>query len=379
MIIEQIKDFDVFLNLEKDWNRIVKNSAHNTIFYRHEWFRCWWRAYGKNKQLFIVTIREGEELICLAPLMITKGKFRSLPVWKVEFIENDESPRCDFILSQEKDRLKLIKSIVEFLLKSNQSWDLVFLRKIPKDSKTCKYLMNICSNEGLRVCMNQSLKSPFLRIACDWETFYKSTSQRFKKRIRSNRNRLKRLGAISFENYTGQKSMEQVLPEIFAVGKKSWKEKINKSISSTDQNRIFFSKIYTETSSNKWPSVWLLKVNDNAVAFEFHLHYEGEIHALRSEFNETYREYSPGSVLESYIVENIFRNGLKSYDMGGSADNYKTRWTKSFREHTDMIIFRKGFYPKFLSLIEKQLIPYIKRKKSIYDAIRILKKQRIQR
>ena len=63
MITEEVKDFNEFLNLEEDWNRLLKKSSFNTVFLSHEWFKCWWQAYGKDKQLFIITVTEDKELI----------------------------------------------------------------------------------------------------------------------------------------------------------------------------------------------------------------------------------------------------------------------------------------------------------------------------
>jgi hypothetical protein len=378
LTIKEVKDFPSFLALEQEWNSLVEKSSTATVFFRHEWFKCWWKAYGEEKELFILLLyKENNHLIGISPLMISKKYFRGFPTRNIGFIENDETPCCDLILLQkEEERFKVIEKIVEYIIAKNRRWHIVLLQKVLKDSETYKNIMKVCCKKGLRVYERPSLNSPFLQISGDWDLFYKNTSQRFKKRLRYNNNMLKKLGTISIEGYTKPDEIKKVLPEIFDVGRKSWKEKIKRSISSTKQTRDFFSNLTAETTSNGWPLIWFLRINNEIVAFEFHLQYKGIIHALRSEFDEAYKNYSIGSVLDTHIVKSIFEKGFKEYDMGGNADTYKTHWTKSNRKHVDITILNKGIYPKFLAFLENQLISSIKKIRFIMAVRNIFKKKK---
>ena len=151
-------------------------------------------------------------------------------------------------------------------------------------------------------------------------------------------------------------------PWIFIIGKSSWKNKIGKSISSTEENKKFFSNLTATANTKGWLYVWMMKANGHPIAFEYDLQYRGRVHALRSEFNEEYASYSPGAVLESYIIRDVFLNGCKEYDMGGGADEYKKHWTTNIRQHVNIFVFNKGLYSKLMSFLEGIIIPYIKRK-----------------
>ena len=69
----------------------------------------------------------------------------------------------------------------------------------------------------------------------------------------------------------------------------------------------------------------------------------------------------------SHIVKNIFLGGFDEYDMGGGADSYKKHWTPSVREHINILVFNRGFYPELLRFLEGKLIPYLKGIKPVSD------------
>lgn len=357
IVIKEVMDFDSFLSLEEEWNALLEKCQNDTIFLRHEWFRCWWEAYGAGKELLILLIKENGELLGICPFMISKDDFRGFPIKKISFIENDETPRLNIIYIN--GRSEIIEAIIGYLLQKVKEWNILILDRIPVDSESYGMIQKVCQEKKLSFLNKTSWQSPFLRIETDWDTFYKNTSQRLKKRLRYDNNQLKKLGNIEVSQVNSKK---KDLEDIFCVGQSSWKNRIDKSISSTEENKRFFSSLTVTANAKGWLYVWMMKANGKPIAFEYDLQYKGKVHALRSEFNEEYASYSPGAVLESYIIKDIFLSGCKEYDMGGSADEYKKHWTVNIREHANILVFNKGLYPKLMSFLEGTIIPYIKRK-----------------
>lgn len=356
-IIEEVRNFSSFIALEKEWNSVVERSHGDTIFLRHEWFKCWWNAYGTEKELLILLAKEDGELIGISPLMISKGRFRGFPIKKISFIENDETPCSSIIYINDRD--EIVEAIISYVVQKVKAWDILILNKIPVDSESYAMIQKVCQENKIAFLNKTSWKSPFLKIETDWDTFYKNTSQRLKKRLRYNNNQLKKLGSIEGSQVEGG---EKDLEDIFMIGQSSWKNKIKKSISSTQENRKFFSSLTTTAKTKGWLYVWMMKANGKPIAFEYDLQYKGKVYALRSEFDEQYASNSPGAVLESDIIKSLFQNGFKEYDMGGSADEYKKHWTTDIREHANILVFNNGLYSKLLILLEGIIIPYIKRK-----------------
>lgn len=362
MIIEEVKDFNEFLNLEEDWNRLLRKSSFDTVFSRHEWYRCWWEAYGGGNELSILLCKEEGRLIAISPLMMSKDHFRGFPIKKISFIENDETPHCTILVDREADLSAIQEGIFNYLTSTPSRWDILWLRKIPKDTGIIDYIKKYLEENEYKFIIRTSLQSPVLIIETDWGTFYSGRTQRFKKKVRHDYNKLKKQGDIEIQKLDTPSKIDSHLKDVFRIGCQSWKGKIRKSIGSTPENRIFFSTLPRAlTNDRNGILLWTLRIKGEMIAFEYHVKEKNTMYALRGEFDEAYRPYGPGAVLDYEIVRNLFDNNVKIYDMCGSPDDYKLRWTSELRSHLEFLIFSRRPYSKFLALLEKNAKPIAKR------------------
>ncbi len=228
---------------------------------------------------------------------------------RIGFIENPETPRSDFIASKNPEGV--IDETIAYVMKEMAPWQILVLNNIPVDSNTPGLLETICLKRGIPYLVLPALRSPYLRIETDWDSFYQKTSQRFKKRLRYNKNRLEKVGDISVKNIGRINQDESVLRDLYAIGQRSWKNEIGRSISCSPENRVFFSELGRMAGEKGWLSLWLMKKQDGKpLAFEYHLQYKGKVHALEIRIDEAYAALSPGAVLESHVVRTIFEGGF---------------------------------------------------------------------
>jgi hypothetical protein len=66
--VECIDDRWRFTGLCHEWNELLRNSAADCPFLTWEWLNAWWMHFGAGSALRIVTVRDGGELIAIAPL-----------------------------------------------------------------------------------------------------------------------------------------------------------------------------------------------------------------------------------------------------------------------------------------------------------------------
>lgn len=363
MKVEVVTNFDDFLSLECDWNGLLERSSHDTIFLRHEWFRCWWEAFGKGKQLFVLLIKDKGEIIGIAPLMKSKERFRGMPIRKIGFIKDDNAAHADFILAEKKK--EVIGSIIQYLKENKNLWDMVILDSILKESDSYRVLHDVLENTDLFFNTKSEHSSPFISITSDWDTYFLNRSARFRKTLKNEINRINKLGSITIEEITNSNNLNSVLSEVFEVSARSWKGKEKSDISKSKENQRFFLTLSEAAVKKGWLSIWLLRVNGKAIAMEYHLKCKKRVYALRGDFDEEYRYFCPGAILDYNIVRNMFQNGVVEYDMCGGASEYKMKWTTTTKEHSVFNIFHDNFYSYNLYTFENRIITFLKRYKYI--------------
>jgi len=355
--ITKIDNFNDFLALEKAWNQTLEKSPSDTVFLTHEWFRCWWQAYGGENRLFILLVEDEGEIIAVAPLMISKERYRGFPVKRVGFIENNNSPKSDFIiLAKDKECLSLI---VNYLRKNKNLWDILFLNNIPRESRTTDILPQLFVEKGILFGIRDGTSSPYITINSDWQNYYSKRSKKFREVLNNKANRLKKLGTITVQEFNNRN--EDLMAKVFEIGRRSWKEKEKIAISSTKENRKFFSQLSKIASQKGWLSIWLLNLNGQSIAFEYHLKYKRKVYALRAAYMEEYQEASPGSVLDKHIIEHLFRGDFTGYDLGPGVVFYKMRWTSEVRDCLQFAIFNSSIYPKMIYHLEFRVMSFLKK------------------
>ncbi len=60
---------------------------------------------------------------------------------------------------------------------------------------------------------------------------------------------------------------------------------------------------------------------------------------LKTSFDESFKEHSPGAVAMDATIEYAFRNRAREYDFLGNPDAYKLSWTSDVRKHTNYLVF----------------------------------------
>lgn len=353
-----ITDIDDFLGLKDEWNNLLSLSENNSLFLRHEWLSTWWMSYGSQKELQILLVKHNNRLIAAAPLMIAKDNKWGIPLRRIAFMGDSEWTVNDFIILEQKR--KVIEMVIESLLRNE--WDVVDLRNMPAESDHISITSEVLRARSFSFSHAEAAHSPVLMVSGSWDDFYNSRSTKFKKTIRNKINRINKSGIITIQRYSLHAEVSQILPAIFELGLKGWKHRqIKNAISSTEENKSFYARLAELMSKAGWLDIWVLRLNETSVAFEYHVRYGNKIHALIADFDEDYRDLSPGSVLDFHIMQHIFKNADGcEYDMGCGEAFYKMNWTDKAIKYRRLCIYNNTICAKLFMAIESKVIPYLK-------------------
>lgn len=353
-----VNDFISFLNLKDDWNNLLSQSTSDNLFLRHEWLSNWWSSYNnKNKSaLMALLLKKDGRLIGAAPLMLSKDKMRGLPIKKIAFMGESSWTTGDFLTAEQKE--EALEKIIEYIL--GIKWDMMDLQNVPEESENIRIMAEILKKKGIGHLSMPASSSPYLIADASWDSFYNQRSIRFKKAMRNKINKINKSGAVKIQKYSTPEEVKRVLPIIFEIGLKGWKHKINNAISSTEENKRFYTQLSETMSSLGWLNIWLLSLNEKPIAFEYHIRHKNTIHGLIADYDEDYRELSPGSILDFNIMQHIFNNEKCEYDLGSGNSFYKMNWTEKAKRYQSHYFYNNTFNGKSLIFIEKRIVPVLK-------------------
>jgi CelD/BcsL family acetyltransferase involved in cellulose biosynthesis len=126
---EVIKDVESFLNLKEEWEDLYQNSTGATPFQSWAWLYSWWENYGEGYELRLITVRSGDLLVGLIPLMLER--WWGFPGW-LSFIGTGLTDHLD-ILARKGWETHVVKAAVETLRRLGP-WKLVDLHQLSPEA-----------------------------------------------------------------------------------------------------------------------------------------------------------------------------------------------------------------------------------------------------
>lgn len=357
MHVEEIDSFEDFLSLEAAWNDLCAQSPAPAFFHSHWWFRCCWPAPESGLHPLVLVARQGREIAGIAPLLVRKMRWRGLPARAIALMQTEDSPRADFVLSPDHGQAALT-AVLDHLAR-RPGWHLLWLGKIARSASTHRLLAELLT-DAPSLCL-PAARCPLLEIRGSWEEFWKGHSQRFKKTVRNVANRVERLGQVSVVDMAATTSAGECLSVFREVAARSYKSDLPISLARNHSIDRFFGTLTETLHQRAQLHLWVLRLDGEPIATEYHVRDGERVYALRSDFDDRHRDASPGTYLNQHITRAYFDSNVRVYDMGPGDSEYKERWATGATELDTFWVFNRSFYPTALYRMEQQVLPRVRR------------------
>lgn len=359
MKVRRVGTLAGFEALASLWTGVARESGQTSPFLSHDWFTCCWRIGDASRRPEVLVVEDSAGPVGLVPLVRQRSRLRGLPVRVLCMLNSPDTPLVEWLMI---GRPEPIVEAVMTHLAGRSDWDVLALDGLPTGSLTLKGLEGWLPGR-FRWERRGVVYSPYLVVTGTWEEFWTAKSQRFKKTVRSVRNRLSKAGTVTLAEHRALEAGSPVFREVLDVSRRSWKAERGVAIATMPGMLGFFRELTDRASANGWLRLWVLRLDGRAVATEYQLEADGRVHALRADFDGSLPdELSPGTYLNCEILRALFaREGVHEYNMGPGDNAYKTRWASDAHETVRLRIFRQGIYGAALHGLETRAVPTLRR------------------
>jgi len=354
LVVQVIEDYTTFEQIKEMWNDLLEDELVESLWLRHEWFDCWWQAFGTSKRMYISILNQNNRPVMILPLMIEKTRLKFINAHALRFIENGITPRCNFIAAELQP--DYFRQLWQTLEKKAGDWDLAILENIPTDSPGYKLFKSFLQDEGVSFLEEPARMSPYIDLEAGWEDYLQRLGRDMRRNIKRARNRISEEGEFSVVEINDPNKISKYIEICFDISKRSWKGSQGKDLGGKSDRQEFYQKFSVIASQQGWLSIWLLKVAKKYIAFELHLGCGNEVLPVAADFDLTYKSSSPGVALRSLILERLASRGLRRYDFGGTVYAYKMQWTKQVKPHARFWIFNRRLTSRLLCIIKTHIL-----------------------
>jgi len=325
----------------RDDARASSPGSLDTLFATPEWFAIWSAAFGsKSYHVWRPADPKRDLAIPYCRHVVRIGGL-SLPI--VRGASNDYSPRYDVLggdhgsIDPDEILRDLEVSCMDFYGVSEQS-----------------RLLKGIERYGDRELIQRDLfeSTSFVDCTLDWDSYWASRGKNLRSNLLSIEKKLQdsRVEILRLSEWEDIAPLRDTIYEVEASG---WKGRGGTAIIQNERVKVFYDELMRDFSKRGLLRLFLLKIDDEFVAFELNTLYRGTLSALKGGFRESHSRLSPGQFLRYRFLRWAFAEPqVMFYDMLGPASETKTRWAtgsetlltvRAFRRSLTGLLFRARF------------------------------------
>ena len=357
LTVQRIDSATGFAALRASWNDLLDPEDPYAIFSSHEWMSAWFAAYGSERTPCILTVQDDARLLGILPLHSGRSTHSGLPLRDLQLMANGHSPCADLLARPGYGRV-VRQTLATWMRQNALQWDLAVLPEVGAGSQLAR-LPEAVSDATCGVQHQRS--APYIPLEDTWEGYRGRLSKRFVKVLRNNRNRVTRDATTEIELLENTDDILAALPDVFAIGEKSWQGDAGSAVGSNPENRAFYTELVRAFAPHGQLRLWFLKRNDERVAFEYHLKDRGVEFGLKTGFDREFEKIGIGTFLDQSILERLFDDpDLREYDLLGNFDFYKQRWTSLARPYYRITLYGGSWKARMAALWSLRLLPMLR-------------------
>jgi CelD/BcsL family acetyltransferase involved in cellulose biosynthesis len=317
--IDVLRDTSALAALGSEWTELHAQSVPRNPFLSWEWTAICREQLCRNAAPFILTARSEGRLAGVAPLCIeSRLGFRVL-----RFIGDGRSDYLGFLHAAE--HLPVERALLDALAGLRSEWDLAVLRQL---SATYTALPLSQLPPDLRGQQVRGTVAPYLAFDGDWDTLLKKGPGWLKRMAKASRKWLKDGGAVE---RLPEGEAAQYVEAVAAVEARSWKGREGAARFQPGPGQELLRRALETLGARGEMELWLAHKDGRPVAYEINFLTPERICLYQGAYDEEYRKWSPGGVLDFLSIERAWQLGRREYDFMSGDEPYKAERTTSER------------------------------------------------
>ena len=298
------------------WKEVLARDPDRHIFATPEWNRVWWEEFGAGKDLFMLTIRRGGEVVGLVPLYRKHEDGRKI----LRFLGGIDltdylGPICSL-----EDRGEVAEALVSWLGKGEVEWDEFDAHNMPVPFGFGEFLIERADNDGYPFELEQEETAAVLLLPDTWEDYLESLDAKERRELkRKNRRILREVPDAAFRTAT-EESLERDLKYFVEMHRGA---EGHKGHFMRPEIATFFERAAYALMPLGWLRLDFLEIAGRPVATTFSFVLNNTFYLYNSAYEPDLKRLSPGVVLVSRLIEESIEQGRKSFDFLRGQERYK--------------------------------------------------------
>lgn len=338
LTVAVVSDARQWLSLRDAWTDLLESTADNNVFQSFEYLWQWWKHYGFWNDLRVFVIRDGAEVVGVAPMMREYFTVFGRTMRKLVFISTPMDMNRPKLLFG-NNAASCLSALLAWFHQHADEWDIVDIDEQPANETTQAIRRNF-EERGCLVADTETL-CPYVALEGSWERFLAARTRKMRSNINRLRRRLSEQGELRLRRFTTWPEVEAGLKTHCEVESRSWKAKKMLDLASDKSSYFFHRSLARAFGQGQQFELRVLECGTRPIASTYGLVHGRKFQSLKIAHDADFDRYSPGTVLESFELEDLFGKDLDCYEFMGSFLANKLRWTTEVHKTVNLHVYRR--------------------------------------
>lgn len=334
--VKVLTDSSAFTALQEEWEDLRRRSPHATVYTSWAWLHGWWRVYGADKELRLITLRQAEtgQLVGLAPLMRGKrvrGRKR-LQRDILALIGTGEGPQAEGLdlLADAACLPQAVAAIWRACTELRSEWQQLQFDDLRHGQTGFDLLVEQALQEPYLALFETQRRSLIGQLPDSFEGYVAQLpSKEWRKLVRRYMKRMGpegRFTPISCTTGLDRDTLEHWVGFLARHSIEIQRRKGQTSAWADHRFRACMVSIIALLAERN--EVWLhaLRAGDRDVAVRIGFVTRDTYEAYQSAYDVEFAEDSPGHCLRLLSIKEAIEGGLSAFNMGSADYAYKSRY-----------------------------------------------------
>ena len=327
MRVDLVDTVDGFRALESHWDELLAASRSDCFFLTWEWLYAWWRHMRGDRALQLLVVREGDELVGVAPL----ARARTTLPWlsRLEFLGTGYagSDYVDVIVRRDRE-LQVVEALSRAIAAQNVA---LHLDHLPSESVSSALLGNV-EAEGWTSIRTPGGICPFVRLeGRSWDSYLASVGPAHRANLRRRIRGLDREFQVRFERVSSEPARAAALETLMSLHNRRWDKRGGSTAFPTPACRAFHDEATRRALDRGWLRLYVLTLDGTPAAATYCFAYNDRFYFYQGAFDERFAQHSVGMVAMGLTIRAATEEGAREFDMLYGVETYKWLWARDAR------------------------------------------------
>ncbi len=299
-----------FDSLASCWANPIHSLRWNSLFALPAWLKVWWQELGAGVELYLGTVRQGERVIGVAPLLVREEKASLIG-------SADVCDYLDFVVAPRRERDFFNVLLDDLREKGINQLD---LRPLRPDSTVLTHLVSIAQNRGYEVLHHPEDVSLELDLPSTWDEYLALLTAKQRHEVRRKLRRLSEAGKVYYHFVEGSVAVHDAMDVFLKMFTDS---RTDKAAFLTAQMESFFRSLADNMAEAELLRLGILELDTLPTAMVMCFDYDDCMYLYNSAYNPQYNSLSVGLLCKVLCIKESIQEGKKRFDFLKGDESYK--------------------------------------------------------